>query len=482
MADSNETMILKMKQEVSSKRLLRIASNYANDYIDTPTDDRRVYPTQDILRDLSIFDEPLPEEVAKDGKDTIDMLHQYGTPATVHSTGGRYFGFVTGSSLPTATAVGYMTQVWDQNGALYVMSPIASKLEQVAEKWVVDLLGLPREETVMGLVGGSSVANLCGLAAGREALLTNLGWDVNSQGLFGAPRLRVIVNEQAHSSVWKALAILGLGNGSCVEKVPVDDQGKVLVDQLPTLDNTCLVILQAGNVSTGAFDDFGTICDKAIAAGAWVHVDGAFGLWAAASKNLQHLVKGLEKANSWCVDGHKTLNTPYDCGIVLCKDGSVLRQAMAATGSYIQTSDTSQRDGMFFTPDMSRRGGRSIELWATLKYLGRAGIEQMIDGMVVRAQQFGQQLKAAGFQILNDIVFNQCLVRCDSSEETQLTLSNIQSSGTLWCGGSTWKEEPAIRLSVCSWSTTSSDVEKCVVAIVEARDKARKTIADARIS
>ena len=468
-------MILKMKEDAQSKRLLRIAAAHADSYIDS-ADDKPVYPTNEALDDLSKFDQPLPESISTDGASILDMLHKYGSPATVQSTGGRYFGFVTGGVVPTAAATGWMTQVWDQNGALYVMSPIASKLEQVSERWVVDLLGLPQEETVMGLVGGSSVANLCGLAAGRQALLSKLGWDVNSQGLFGAPRLRVVVNEQAHSSVWKALSLLGLGNGSCVERVPVDDQGRMRVDQLPKLDNTTLVILQAGHVSTGAFDDLDSICDKANGAGAWVHVDGAFGLWAAASKSLRYLTKGLEKANSWCVDGHKTLNTPYDCGIVLCRDASMLHQAMAATGSYLQTSDTSHRDGMFYTPDMSRRGGRAIELWATLKYLGRDGVEQMIDGMVDRAQQFGNLLKAAGFQILNEIVFNQCLVRCDSSEETKITMANIQSSGALWCGGSTWNEEPAIRISVCAWATTSTDVENCVESIVQARDKARSSL------
>ncbi len=466
----NKQIFSDMKEQLSNKALFEQAKQHAFDYIDQ-VEQMPPFPADDALANLSVFDEPVPETI-QDGSTILEQLHRYGGPATTTNTGGRYFGFVNGNTITTAAAARWMTDVWDQNSALFVMSPIAGKLEQVVERWCVDLLGLP-DDTALGLVGGTSVANMCGLAAGRNAILQKNGWDVNAQGLFGAPPIRVIVNEQSHSSVWKGLALLGLGNER-VEKVPADDQGRMLVDQLPELDSNTIVILQAGHVSSGSFDHFDQICERANRAGAWVHIDGAFGLWVAASKSLSHLTKGFEKADSWAVDGHKTLNSPYDCGIVLCKDRVALNQAMAATGSYIQKSD--DRDGMFYTLDMSRRA-RSIELWATLKYLGRQGVEQLMDGMVERAQQFGALLGQEGFQIQNEIVFNQCLIKCDSPEETAATLAHVQKSGVMWCGGSVWQEEPAIRLSVCSWATTAEDVRVSVQALVQAREMARGSLA-----
>ncbi|MFT5194104.1 MAG: glutamate/tyrosine decarboxylase-like PLP-dependent enzyme [Cellvibrionaceae bacterium] len=463
---SGKSIHADMREQLASKRLFEQAKEYAFDYIDS-VNDRPVFPTDEALTNLAIFDEPVPETV-QDGAEILKLLNDYGAPATTAMTGGRYFGFVNGNVITTASAARWMAGVWDQNAALYVMSPIAGKLEQVVEGWCADLLGLS-SDTAMGLVGGTSVANMCGLAAGRNAILKKQGWDVNSDGLFGAPLIRVVVNEQAHSSVWKGLALLGLGNGR-VEKAPADDQGRILVEKLPKLDSSTLLILQAGHVSSGSFDHFDEICDLANKAGAWVHIDGAFGLWAAASKNLRYLTKGFQKADSWAVDGHKTLNTPYDCGLILCKHRDELNEAMAATGSYIEPSDN--RDGMFYTPDMSRRA-RSIELWATLKYLGRDGVEQLMDEMVERAKEFGEQLAAAGFKIQNEIVFNQCLVKCDSPEETVATLANVQKSKTMWCGGAEWLGEPAIRISVCSWMTTAEDVRLSVESFVQARERAR---------
>ena len=463
---TNKSIHDDMREQLASKHLFEQAKQYAFDYIDS-VNDRPVFPIDDALGNLAIFDEAVPE-TPQDGAEILKLLNDYGAPATTAMTGGRYFGFVNGNVITTASAARWMAGVWDQNAALYVMSPIAAKLEQVTEAWCADLLGLA-PDTAMGLVGGTSVANMCGLAAGRHAILQKKGWDVNADGLFGAPPIRVIVNEQAHSSVWKGLALLGLGNQR-VEKVAADDQGRMIVEELPELDDSCMLILQAGHVSSGSFDHFDEICDLANKAGAWVHIDGAFGLWAAVSKRLNVLTKGIEKADSWAVDGHKTLNTPYDCGIVLCKHRSALNAAMAATGSYIQPSDN--RDSMFYTPDMSRRA-RSIELWATLKYLGRNGVEQLMDEMVARAQEFGAQLSAAGFSIQNEIVFNQCLVKCDSPEETAATLAHVQKSETMWCGGAEWSGEPAIRISVCSWMTTAEDVRLSVQALVEAREKAR---------
>jgi glutamate/tyrosine decarboxylase-like PLP-dependent enzyme len=284
--------------------------------------------------------------------------------------------------------------------------------------------------------------------------------------------MRVVISEQAHGSVYKALSLLGLGKKR-IEKVPSDKQGRIRVDQLPPLDETTLVILQAGHVSTGAYDDFDKVCDLAKEAHAWVHIDGAFGLWAAASSKLKHLTKGFEKADSWCADAHKTLNAPYDCGIVLCKDRQALKQAMAAEGSYLQESQT-HRDGMFYTPDMSRRS-RSVDLWVTLKYLGQTGVEELVNGLVACAQEFGNLLSnTEGFLVLNEVVFNQCLVKCRTAEETTATLTKLQASGLVWCGGTQWEGEPAIRISCCSWATTLNDVR----AAVKVFDRSRRGIAE----
>jgi glutamate/tyrosine decarboxylase-like PLP-dependent enzyme len=397
-------------------------------------------------------------------ENVLRQLHRNGSPATVAQTGGRYFGFVNGNSVPAGLAARWLADTWDQNAALQVMSPIAAKLEQVCEGWLCELLGLP-EETVAGFVGGTSVATLCGLAAARFFLLERLDWDVNAKGLFGAPPIRVVTSEQAHGSVYKALALIGIGRDN-IELVSVDSEGRIDVASVPALDSRTLLILQAGNVNSGSFDDCETLCARARETGAWVHVDGAFGLWAAASEQKRYLTKGIEQADSWSVDGHKTLNTPYDCGIVLCRHRDALMSALQASGSYLQFSDT--RDGMSYVPDMSRRA-RGVELWATLKYLGSHGVAELVDGLCDRATQFAEGLCAQGFRILNDVVFNQVLVACDSSEETQATVEHIQRSGVCWCGTTTWFGETAIRISVCSWATTAEDVERSIAAFVEAR-------------
>jgi glutamate/tyrosine decarboxylase-like PLP-dependent enzyme len=347
-----------MAESVQNKSLLEQAKTYAFDYIDEK-DSRTPFPASQDLENLTIFDERIPE-CSQNGAEILEQLHTFGAPATCASTGGRYFGFVNGNTVPTALAARWMADVWDQNAALYVMSPIASKLEHVVEGWCVDLLGLP-DGTAVGLVGGTSVANICALAAARNQILKRQGWDVYVQGLFGAPPIKVVVSEQAHGCVGKALALLGLGSERVI-KIPADDQGRICVEKLPALDDSTIIVLQAGHVSTGAFDDFNAVCD--LANGAWVHIDGAFGLWAAASQNLKHLTNGIERADSWSVDGHKTLNTPYDCGICLVKDRTALRQAMAATGSYLQQSDN--RDGMFYTPAHGEYGDPSAAIWGAI--------------------------------------------------------------------------------------------------------------------
>ena len=332
-----------------------------------------------------------------------------------------------------AVAAKWIADVWDQNAALYVMSPIASALEAACEEWLVDLLGLPKG-TAAGLVGGTSVATLCGLAAGRDELLRRAGWDVGGSGLFGAPEIRVVIGGQAHASVFKALSLLGLGRDRVIA-VPVDGQGRMSAADLPPLDARTLLILQAGNVSTGAFDPFAEIVPRAREAGAWVHVDGAFGLWAAASPRYRPLMAGAEGADSWSADAHKTLNAPYDIGVVFCRRREALAAAMRSSGSYFTFSE--QRDGMLYTPDMSRRA-RGVELWATLMSLGRTGAAELVEELCAMAWLFAGSLAREGFRIRNDVVFNQVLVTCDSPALTQSTLEGVQRSGECWCGGTSW--------------------------------------------
>ncbi len=451
------------------KDLFEQAKEYAYDYMESASE-RKVVPEEHAIDRLDVFDEPLPEKPC-DPSEIIHLLHEYGSPATIAQTGGRYFGFVNGGAIPAAVAAKWLADVWDQNSALYTMSPIASKLEAICEKWLINLLGLPND-TVAGFVSGTSLATICGLTAGRNEILNRLGWDVNIKGVFSAPKIRIVLGEQAHSSIFKALSLLGFGEEQ-VERVEVDDQGRIIVEKMPQLDDQTIVIVQAGNVSSGSFDSIDEICDRAIIAGSWVHVDGAFGLWSAASTIKKHLTKGIEKADSWSVDAHKTLNVPYDCGIIFCKNRNAFAKAMQAKGSYIQYSEN--RDGMLYTLEMSRRA-RSIELWAALKSLGKNGVAKLVDRLCDHALEFSRQLNDQGFNILNNVVFNQVLVACDTHDQTNATLANIQKSGECWCGGAVWNNEPVIRVSVCSWATTSEDINRSVRAFVEARKRAQSEI------
>ena len=275
-----------------------------------------------------------------------------------------------------------------------------------------------------------------------------------------------MVGGQAHGAVLKTLSLLGLGRAR-VETVPVDDQGAMIAARLPALDEKTLLILQAGNVNTGAFDPMAALCATARAANAWVHVDGAFGLWAAASETTYPLYQGAELADSWSVDAHKTLNVPYDCGIVLCRSREALLNALQASGAYLQMSEN--RDGIMYTPDMSRRA-RSIELWTALKTMGKRGVEALIDQLCERAQLFARLLAQKNFNVLNEVVFNQVLLACDTPQQTERTLALVQASGECWCGGTMWNDAPANRVSVCSWITTEEDVKRSVAAFVEARN------------
>lgn len=457
-----QTLRQHMFQELSERKLFHQAQQYAYDYLDTAFH-RPVFPQPNDLANLAQFDQPLPQTYGHSSS-ILQQLHQYGSPATTAQIGGRYFGFVNGSIIPVSLATKWLTDFWDQNAALYTTSPINAKLEEICEKWLRQLLGLP-EQTVAGFVSGSSLATFCGLAAGRYRLLQNAGWDVNKKGLNGAPPLRIVASRQAHATVSKAIGLLGLGLDN-IEWVNTDPQGRLIPADMPQLDPSTLVILQAGNVNSGSFDPFLPICQQTQATNAWVHIDGAFGLWAAASPSLRHLTKGIELANSWAVDGHKTLNTPYDSGIVLCADKDALIQALQASGDYIVHSQ--HKDGMFYTPEMSRRA-RAVELWATLKFLGKAGIDELIVGLHQRAIQFSQELKEAGFTILNEVVFNQVLVSCGDKATTNHIINHIQNSGECWVGGSTWQGQRVIRISVCSWATTPADITRSVQAFITAK-------------
>lgn len=453
-----------MHREQQSKYLLEQAKGYAYEYADGVAE-RKVFPSKQALADLEQFIEDLPVQYG-DAETILQQLHQYGSPATTAQTGGRYFGFVNGGILPVTLATKWLSDFWDQNTALYVMSPVASTLEEICERWLKQLFGLP-DSTVAGFVSGTSSAILCGLAAARYRLLQNHGWDFNQQGHNGAPALRIIAGQHIHGAVTKAVALLGFGIDN-IEWVEADDQGRILPDKLPQLDASCIILLQAGNVNSGAFDPFEEICNSADQAGAWVHIDGAFGLWAGGTKRLKHLTKGMEKAHSWSVDGHKTLNTPYDSGILLCRDRDALIMALQASGAYLNFSEN--RDGMLYTPEMSRRA-RAVELWAALKYLGSDGVDELVYGMHERARQFADELKAAGFEILNDVVFNQVIVSpANNDAKTDKILAAIQDSAECWVGGSVWQGKKVIRISVCSWVTSADDVSRSVRAFIAARD------------
>lgn len=442
----------RMFLELRNKALFKQAQDYSFEYLESVLE-RNVFPTEEALKNLSIFNEELPLKTSKP-ENILEQLHTYGSPATTATLGGRYFGFVIGSVVPVGLAAKNMATYWDQAPGLNVLSPIGSKLESVVECWFVELFGLP-EKTCAGFVSGTSVATLCGLAAARYRILERNNWDINKQGLRNAPQIRIVTGTQAHSTVVKAVGMLGLGQEN-IEWVEVDDQGRIRADLVPELDENTIVVLQAGNVNSGSFDDFETICKKANKVNAWVHIDGAFGLWAGAVEKLKHLTKGSELASSWAVDGHKTLNTPYDSGIVLCADEEALKSALHASGSYLVKSK--ERDGLFYTPEMSRRA-RIIELWAIMKYLGKEGIDEMVLTMFERANQFADEIREInGFYVDNDVVFNQVLVRCDSDELTEKVLSTIQELRECWLGGSEWKGKKVMRVSVCSWTTTQKDI------------------------
>jgi glutamate/tyrosine decarboxylase-like PLP-dependent enzyme len=438
--------------------LLADAARRAIDYVRTAPD-RTVAPTAESSARLAELGGALPERPTPP-ETVLDLLDRVGSPATVVTTGGRYFGFVNGGVLPGSLAAGWLVGAWDQNVALRVISPIGAACEQVALEWVRDLLGLPAG-CGGALVTGATMANVAGLAAARHALLARAGWDVERDGLFGAPPLTVVVGDEVHVSLLKALSILGLGRDR-VHRVPSDAQGRMRGDSLPPLDPRTILCVQAGNVNTGAFDPAASLCARAADAGAWVHVDGAFGLWAAASPQYRHLTRGYEGADSWATDAHKWPNVGYDCGIVLVRNPEPLHAAMSAASAYF--TPQGPREPSQFSPEMSRRA-RGVELWAGLRSLGRQGMASLVERTCGHARVFASQLADAGFEILNEVVINQVLVSFGAPDVTRRIIERVQQEGTCWCGGTEWQGRTAMRISVSSWATTSADVERSVAAI-----------------
>jgi glutamate/tyrosine decarboxylase-like PLP-dependent enzyme len=438
---------------------LTIAAERARRYVNG-INDRAVAPSQSALAALAKFREPFPADSC-DAGDVVRLLDDLGSPATVATTGRRYFGFVIGGALPASMAASWLANAWDQNVVLRVLSPAAAELEEVVVRWVCEIFGLP-QTCAGGLVTCATMANFTGLAAARHALLARAGWNVSEDGMFGAPLVEVVVGAEVHMSIQKALNLAGFGSKRVVT-VEVDGQGRMRAEKLPKLSERSIVCIQAGNVNTGAFDPAAEICERAHEQGAWVHVDGAFGLWAAASPKYRHLTAGFELADSWGTDAHKWPNVNYDSGIAIVRDAKALRSAMMATAAYLTPDSTVEP--MHHAPDASRRA-RGAELWAGLKSLGKSGLCDLIERTCAHAARFAEGLRAAGFDILNDVAINQVLVSFGSAEVTREVMRRVQEEGTCWCGGTVWQGKTAMRISVSSWATTEADIERSLEAIV----------------
>ncbi|HEY0433176.1 MAG TPA: pyridoxal-dependent decarboxylase [Chitinophagaceae bacterium] len=417
-----------------------------------------VFPSPDAIAALDAFDTPLQDE-SIDPLQVIELLSSSGADGTVRSSAGRYFGFVTGGSVPAALVAKLILTVWDQNAALAIQSPVAAKLEMVAAGWLIDLLGL-HDDTGVGFVTGATMANFTALVSARQHLLTQFGWNAAADGLFGAPPITVIVGGEVHVSLLKALNLAGFGRERVV-RVPVDGQGRMDVSRLPRIDGPTIVCAQAGNVNTGAFDDLKILTGLATIS-TWVHVDAAFGLWAAVSPRLAHLVKGIEAADSIATDAHKWLNVPYDCGLVFVRNRIRLINAMTSGAAYLPTGDV--REPFQFVPELSREA-RGIPVWAALRSLGRNGIREIVERNCELATRFGDAMVAKGYNVLNDVVLNQVLVSFGSDERTTAVIRALERDGTAWYGGTTWQGRVAMRISISSWATTETDVDRAIEAI-----------------
>ena len=444
--------------------------------------DRPVHPAADLALLRAALGGPLPDRPL-DARDVVADLAAAAGPGVIASGSGRFFGFVVGGATPAALAADWLACAWDQNAGLYVLGPAAAVVEEVAGAWAADLLGLPEQASV-GFVTGAQMANFTGLAAGLHAVLRRAGWDVSSAGLWGAPRVRVLAGEQRHGTVDRALRFLGVGTAA-IEPIPADAQGRMRPDALARAfddvldDRPAIVCAQVGNVNTGAVDPVGQISDIAHRHGAWVHVDGAFGLWAAGSPRLRPMLAGVERADSWATDAHKWLNVPYDCGLVFCADPQVHRAAMGARAGYLVHGSAGERDALDHNPEHSRRA-RGFAVYAALRALGRGGVADLVERSCALARRFAEQLGAApGVDVLNDVVLNQVLVRfgsgsdSDSDDLTRAVVERVEHDGTCWMSGTVWQGRAAMRISVSNWSTDEADVDRSVAAILRcAREEA----------
>lgn len=443
----------------AEQQLFLDAAHRACDYL-KGLNQRRPFPSESAVGQLQKLAVPLPKS-PEDPFEILRQLDEIGSPATVASGGGRYFGFVIGGALPAARAASVLAAAWDQNVALRMLSPVGAFLEQVCLAWIRELLGLP-SRAAGALVTCATMASFTCLAAARHQLLANLDWNVEEDGLFGAPEIHVYVSADCHISVLKALTLLGMGR-SRVIPLATDEQSRIRVSELPEITQPSIVCIQAGDVNTGALDHASELCAWAHASGSWVHVDGAFGLWAAASPEKAHLATGFSEADSWATDCHKWLNVPYDSGVAFVRRAEALQAAMAIDGAYFHL--TAEREPSHYNPELSKRA-RAIEIWAAIRSLGRSGIADLINRTCHYAELFARQLRAAGFEILNEVVINQVLVSFGPDAHTRAVVEALQKEGTCWCSSTVWKGRRAMRISVCSWATTAEDVEGSIAAIL----------------
>lgn len=442
------------------KKLLEDAAARAIAYRES-CQERSVAPVPEAVIGAERFRESLSEE-GRDDAEVLALLDEAGSPATMAMAGPRFFGFVIGGSLPVTVATNWLTTSWDQNVVMHEVTPATATIEQVAIEWLCDVLGLPAG-TGAGFVTGATVANFTALAAARHRVFANAGWNVEADGLIGAPPITIIVSEEAHPTLFKSLGMLGLGRDRVV-RVPTDGQGRMIASEIPVTSGPAIVCTQAGNINTGAFDPVADICDAVKPNEAWVHVDGAFGLWAAASGTYRHLTRGIDRADSWATDAHKWLNVPYDSGIAFVREPADLASAMAITADYLMT-DTEFRNPSDFTPELSRRG-RGVDVWAALRSLGRRGVEAMVDRCCQHAQRFAEGFRQAGFEVLNDVVINQVLVTFGDEAQTREVIAAIQREGTCWCGVTVWQGRTAMRISVSNHATTEEDVDMSLRAMI----------------
>jgi glutamate/tyrosine decarboxylase-like PLP-dependent enzyme len=450
---------------VSERDLLHTTADYAADFLDT-LGERPIRPEVADVDELTrALGGPLPED-GMDPRAVVASLVDGASPGIVGIPSGRFFGFVIGGALPSALAADWLTSTWDQNSGLYAAGPAAAVVEEVCRGWLAELLGLPADVSV-AYVTGCQMAHVTALAAARQHVLAQAGWDVAAKGLAGSPPIRVVVGAKRHVTLDRSLRLLGIGSES-LEVVPVDDQGRMNVDELHLGDGPTIVCGQAGEVNTGAFDDLDAIADAAAESDAWFHVDGAFGLWAAATPRLRHLLRGSERADSWATDAHKWLNVPYDSGLAFCAHPDAHLAAIGVTASYlIHAVDRRERDAVDWTPEFSRRA-RGFAVYAAIRELGRSGIAAMVESSCDRARQFAELLEAGGATVLNDVTLNQVLVRFGDGDSTRETIARVQQDGTCWLSGTDWFGEHAMRISVSNWRTTEEDVERSAAAILAA--------------